>query len=274
MDFRLLWRAGPPGSNPEARASEACFLRLRQKIPGVRIGGENRFGKSGQQDALVIQKLGQHSAVEVPQKRLKWNPRQVNGLFLILVLLAFIVMVFSDRSTLPLLTLGVLLLDAGVHGNQSANQTSILTLNPALHSRINSAYKSANPIPVGAPIDRGLGKSWREAATGEDMIECQAFGIGKLSRPVVLKACRISKSHQFTGGDIHGSYYHARPCIESIEIHDPLQGRPQRACVIDAGGEDRVVTPNENRCSTTSYTGRRQLLRSSLLRSKTQHEFH
>jgi hypothetical protein len=124
MDFRLLWRAGPPGSNPEARASEACFLRLLQKIPGVRIGVENRFGKSGQQDALVIQKLGQHSAVEVPQKRLKWNPRQVNGLFLILVLLAFIVMVFSDRSTLPLLTLGVLLLDAGVHGNQSANQTS------------------------------------------------------------------------------------------------------------------------------------------------------
>jgi hypothetical protein len=46
-------------------------LRLQQKIPGVRIDVENRFGKSGQQDALVIQKLGQHSAVEVPQKRLK-----------------------------------------------------------------------------------------------------------------------------------------------------------------------------------------------------------
>jgi hypothetical protein len=66
---------------------------------------------------------------------------------------------------------------------------------------------------IALAFDRGLEKSWREAATGEDMIECQAFGIGKLSRPAVLKACRISKSHQFTGGDIHGSHHHARPVL-------------------------------------------------------------
>ena len=47
----------------------------------------------------------------------------MNGLFLTLVLLAFVVMLFSTRFTLPLLTLGILLLDAGVHGNQSAPPT-------------------------------------------------------------------------------------------------------------------------------------------------------
>jgi predicted MFS family arabinose efflux permease len=69
-----------------------------------------------------------------------WSPRQVNGLFFLLILLAFIVMLFSDQFTLPVLTLGVLLFDAGVQGSQIANQARIYTLNPALHSRINSAY--------------------------------------------------------------------------------------------------------------------------------------
>jgi predicted MFS family arabinose efflux permease len=68
------------------------------------------------------------------------NPRQINGLFLVLVLLAFVTMFFSDQSTLLVLGGGVLLLDAGVQGNQIANQTRIYSLERSLHSRINSVY--------------------------------------------------------------------------------------------------------------------------------------
>ena len=70
----------------------------------------------------------------------KWAPRQINGMFLSLILLAFVTMLFSGQNTLLLLAVGVLLLDAGTQGNQIANQARIYSLNPALHSRINSIY--------------------------------------------------------------------------------------------------------------------------------------
>ena len=70
----------------------------------------------------------------------KWTPRQINGLFLALIILAFIAMLFSAQNTLLLVGVGVLLLDAGAQGNQIANQARIYSLDPALHSRINSVY--------------------------------------------------------------------------------------------------------------------------------------
>jgi predicted MFS family arabinose efflux permease len=70
----------------------------------------------------------------------KWTPRQVNGLFLILIMLAFTVMLFSEQNTLLLVGVGVLILDAGAQGNHIANQSKIYSLSPALHSRINSVY--------------------------------------------------------------------------------------------------------------------------------------
>ena len=70
----------------------------------------------------------------------KWTPRQVNGLFLVLIMLAFIVMLFSEQNTLLLVGVGVLILDAGAQGNHIANQSKIYSLSPALHSRINSVY--------------------------------------------------------------------------------------------------------------------------------------
>jgi predicted MFS family arabinose efflux permease len=69
-----------------------------------------------------------------------WKPRQINGLFFSLILIAFVVMLFSEQYTLFLVGAGVLLLDAGAQGNQIANQGRIYTLNSALHSRINSVY--------------------------------------------------------------------------------------------------------------------------------------
>ena len=70
----------------------------------------------------------------------KWTPRQINGLFLALIILAFIAMLFSAQNTLLLVGVGVLLLDAGAQGNQIANQARIYSLDPALHGRINSVY--------------------------------------------------------------------------------------------------------------------------------------
>jgi len=69
-----------------------------------------------------------------------WKPKQINGLFFCLILVAFVVMLFSNQHTLLLVGAGVLLLDAGAQGNQIANQGRIYTLDPALHSRINSVY--------------------------------------------------------------------------------------------------------------------------------------
>jgi predicted MFS family arabinose efflux permease len=69
-----------------------------------------------------------------------WTPRQINGLFFGLILLAFITMLFTEQNTLLLIAVGVLLLDAGAQGNQIANQARIYSLDPALHSRINSVY--------------------------------------------------------------------------------------------------------------------------------------
>jgi predicted MFS family arabinose efflux permease len=70
----------------------------------------------------------------------KWTPRQINGLFFALIILAFIAMLFSEQNTLLLVGVGVLLLDAGAQGNQIANQARIYSLDPVLHGRINSVY--------------------------------------------------------------------------------------------------------------------------------------
>ena len=70
----------------------------------------------------------------------KWTPRQINGLFFALIILAFVSMLFSEQNTLLLVGVGVLLLDAGAQGNQIANQARIYSLDPALHGRINSVY--------------------------------------------------------------------------------------------------------------------------------------
>jgi predicted MFS family arabinose efflux permease len=70
----------------------------------------------------------------------KWKPRQVNGLFLSLILLAFIIMLFSQQNALLLVGIGVLMLDAGAQGSHIANQARIYSLDPALHGRINSLY--------------------------------------------------------------------------------------------------------------------------------------
>jgi predicted MFS family arabinose efflux permease len=69
-----------------------------------------------------------------------WTPRQINGLFFLVIILAFVTMFFSEYNTLILVGVGVLLLDGGAQGSHIANQARIYSLDPALHGRINSVY--------------------------------------------------------------------------------------------------------------------------------------
>jgi predicted MFS family arabinose efflux permease len=108
----------------------AFYLSSRPQHYGADVTG--MFGLLAVTGALVAPLAGHLGE--------SWKPRQINGLFFSLVLLAFAVMLFSDHYTLILVGAGVLLLDAGAQGNQIANQGRIYTLDSTLHSRINSVY--------------------------------------------------------------------------------------------------------------------------------------
>ena len=108
----------------------AFYLHSRPEHYGSDVTG--MFGLVAITGALVAPLAG-----HLAENR---TPRQINGFFLVLVLLAFATMFFSGQNTLLVLGAGVLLLDAGVQGNQIANQARIYSLDRSLHSRINSVY--------------------------------------------------------------------------------------------------------------------------------------
>jgi predicted MFS family arabinose efflux permease len=108
----------------------AFYLHSRPEHYGPDVTG--LFGLIGVTGALVAPVAG-----HLAESR---TPGQVNGLFLGLVLLAFTIMSLKGAHTLWVLGAAVVLLDAGIQGNQIANQTRIYSLPPALHSRINSIY--------------------------------------------------------------------------------------------------------------------------------------
>ena len=89
------------------------------------------FGLVGVAGALVAPVAGRLSD--------RFQPKLVNGLAILLVIISFIIMAFADYSLL-LLVIGVFLMDAGVQGNQISNQTRIYALSPSLRNRINGVY--------------------------------------------------------------------------------------------------------------------------------------
>ena len=100
-------------------------------------------------------------------------PRQVNGSFFGLIILAFIAMLFSEQNTLLWVGLGVLLLDAGAQGNHIANQSKIYSLDPALHSRINSVYMVT--FLVGGSIGSLIGSQAWLLPAGPGFVEPGSF---------------------------------------------------------------------------------------------------
>jgi predicted MFS family arabinose efflux permease len=69
----------------------------------------------------------------------RYSARAVNGISLLTVIAAFLLMALADLS-LYWLIVGVFLMDAGVQTNQISNQTRIYTLAPELRNRITSVY--------------------------------------------------------------------------------------------------------------------------------------
>lgn len=73
---------------------------------------------------------------------MKDRPTRVNIAALALVMLSFVVFLLSPAS-LIVIGVGVVLLDAGVQGNQLANQTVIFGISPDERSRFNAIYMVA-----------------------------------------------------------------------------------------------------------------------------------
>jgi predicted MFS family arabinose efflux permease len=69
----------------------------------------------------------------------RFSARWVNGISLLAIVVAFLLMLLADQS-LGWLVLGVFLMDAGVQTNQISNQTRIYALAPDLRNRITSLY--------------------------------------------------------------------------------------------------------------------------------------
>ena len=69
----------------------------------------------------------------------RYSARIVNGISLVVMTLAFVLMALASQS-LVWLILGVFLMDAGAQANQISNQTRIYTLDPDQRNRITSVY--------------------------------------------------------------------------------------------------------------------------------------
>ncbi len=72
----------------------------------------------------------------------QYGPRIMNGISLVLIVIAFAVMAVSGQS-LILLAMAVVLLDAGEQGSHVTNQSQIFGLNAALRNRVNAVYMVA-----------------------------------------------------------------------------------------------------------------------------------
>ncbi|WP_394845916.1 MFS transporter [Pendulispora brunnea] len=69
------------------------------------------------------------------------DPRIMNAIAMVVIVLAFVVFGFLGHSLLGI-GLGVILLDVGVQANQISNQARIYALDPNLRNRLNTVYMS------------------------------------------------------------------------------------------------------------------------------------
>jgi predicted MFS family arabinose efflux permease len=86
------------------------------------------------------------------------SAKTVNGISLAIMVFAFLLMAFADRS-LVWLVLGAFLMDAGVQGSHISNQTRIYALSPEERNRITSVYMVI--LFLGGAIGSALGsRAW------------------------------------------------------------------------------------------------------------------
>lgn len=88
----------------------------------------------------------------------RYSARLVNGISLLVVIVAFLMMALAGLSLFWLIA-GVFLMDAGVQTNQISNQTRIYALVPELRNRITSVYMFT--YFMGGAVGSALGaQSW------------------------------------------------------------------------------------------------------------------
>ena len=101
---------------------------LPGKYGSSTVGMFGLFGAAGAMAAPIAGRLAD-----------RYEARLVNGAALILVMISFVVMGIAGTS-LVILAVGVILMDAGVQSSHISNQTRIYALQPALRNRLNSVY--------------------------------------------------------------------------------------------------------------------------------------
>ena len=105
------------------------FLLKQNFNAGSDIAGA--FGLVGAFGALAAGLMGRLSD--------KMNAYKLSGFTLLLILISFVVFIFSGHSMAGLIA-GVILLDMGVQATHISNQSIIFALNPEARNRINTIY--------------------------------------------------------------------------------------------------------------------------------------
>jgi predicted MFS family arabinose efflux permease len=105
------------------------FLLKQQFNQGSDVAGA--FGLVGAFGAIAAGLMGRLSD--------KMDPYKLSTITLFLLLLSFIIFLFSANSIMGLI-LGVIIMDLGVQATHISNQAIIFSLNPAARNRINTIY--------------------------------------------------------------------------------------------------------------------------------------
>lgn len=127
------------------------------------------FGAAGALAAPVSGKLSE-----------KQGAKTVNGTALILVFASFIVF-WQARSSLILMALGVILLDAGVQGSHISNQTRIYGLEPGKRNRLTALYMTS--YFIGGAIGSLVGSlAWQSGHWPAVCIAGAAFALAAIAR--------------------------------------------------------------------------------------------
>jgi predicted MFS family arabinose efflux permease len=106
-----------------------AFLLKQNFNMGSGVAGE--FGLVGAFGALAAGLMGRLSD--------KMDAYKLSGFTLLLILISFIVFIFSGHSIAGLV-IGVIILDMGVQATHISNQSIIFALDPAARNRINTIY--------------------------------------------------------------------------------------------------------------------------------------
>ncbi|MDB5138243.1 MAG: putative arabinose efflux permease, family [Mucilaginibacter sp.] len=160
------------------------FLLHQNFNMGSAVAGE--FGLVGAFGALAAGLMGRLSD--------KMDAYKLSGYTLLLILVSFIIFIFSGHS-IPGLIIGVIVLDMGVQATHISNQSIIFSLDPKARNRINTIYMVAYFIggAIGTLIATQLWKNyeWNGVCITGMAISIFTLIIHFLNHPKPVKAVTV-----------------------------------------------------------------------------------